>query len=108
MAQPSNTYDTYDLVGGREDLMDIITTISPTDVPFQSNIGRSKATAILHEFQTDALSAAASNAVIEGDDSAAEAQVATVRLSNRTQISKKVVLVTGTANATVKAGRGKS
>jgi hypothetical protein len=108
MAQPSNTYDTYDLVGGREDLMDIITNISPTDVPFQSNIGRGKATAILHEFQTDALSAAASNAVIEGDDSAAEAQVATVRVSNRTQISKKVVLVTGTANATNKAGRGKS
>jgi len=108
MAQPANTYDTYDLIGGREDLMDIITNISPTDVPFQSNIGRGKATAILHEFQTDALSAAASNAVIEGDDSAAEAQVATVRVSNRTQISKKVVLVTGTANATNKAGRGKS
>jgi hypothetical protein len=108
MAQPTNTYDAYDLIGGREDLMNIITNISPTDVPFQSNIGRSKATAILHEFQTDALSAAASNAVIEGDDSAAEAQVATVRETNRTQISKKVVLVTGTANATTKAGRGKN
>lgn len=108
MAQPTNTYDAYDLVGGREDLMNIITNISPTDVPFQSNIGRSKATAILHEFQTDALSAAASNAVIEGDDSTAEAQVATVRETNRTQISKKVVLVTGTANATTKAGRGKN
>jgi hypothetical protein len=108
MAQPSNTYDSYDLVGAREGLTNIIENISPTDVPFQSNIGRSKATSILHEFQTDALSAAASNAVIEGDDSAAEAQVATVRESNRTQISKKVVLVTGTANATVKAGRGKN
>ena len=43
MAQPTNTYDTYDLVGGREDLLDIITNISPTDVPFQSNIGRTKA-----------------------------------------------------------------
>ncbi len=108
MAQPANTYDTYDLVGGREDLADIIYNISPTDVPFQSNIGRGKATAILHEWQTDALASAASNAVIEGDDSAAEAQVATSRVSNRTQISKKVVLVTGTANATNKAGRGKS
>ncbi|HIE83885.1 MAG TPA: phage head protein, partial [Dehalococcoidia bacterium] len=105
MAQPTNTYDAYDLVGDREDLSDIISNISPTDVPFQSNIGRAKATAILHEFQTDALSTAASNAVIEGDDSAAEAQVATVRASNRTQISKKVVLVTGTANAINKAGR---
>lgn len=108
MAQPTNTYDSYDLVGAREGLTNIIESISPTDVPFQSNIGRTKATSILHEFQTDALAAAASNAVIEGDDSAAEAQTPTVRLSNRTQISKKVVLVTGTANATVKAGRGKN
>jgi len=108
MAQPTNTYDSYDLKGSREGLTDIIENISPTDVPFQSNIGRSKASSILHEFQTDALAAPASNAVIEGDDSAAEAQVATVRESNRTQISKKVVLVTGTANATVKAGRGKN
>ena len=37
MAQPSNTYDTYDLVGGREDLMDIITKITPTDNPFPSS-----------------------------------------------------------------------
>ncbi len=108
MAQPTNTYDTYDLVGGREDLSNIIYNISPTDVPFMSNIGRGKAASILHEWQTDSLAAAASNAVIEGDDSTAEAQVATARVSNRTQISKKVVLVTGTANATNKAGRGKS
>jgi len=108
MAQPTNTYDSYDMVGQREGLTNILENISPTDVPFQSNIRRSKATSILHEFQTDSLAAAASNAVIEGDDSAAEAQVPTVRLSNRTQISKKVVLVTGTANATVKAGRGKN
>ena len=108
MAQPTNTYDTYDMVGQREGLTNILENISPTDVPFQSNIRRSKATSILHEFQTDSLAAAASNAVIEGDDSTAEAQVPTVRLSNRTQISKKVVLVTGTANATVKAGRGKN
>jgi hypothetical protein len=108
MAQPSNTFDSYDVVGGREDLTNIIENISPTDVPFQSNIGRSKASSILHEFQTDALAAAATNAVIEGDDSAAEAQVPTVRLSNRTQISKKVVNVSGTAQATAKAGRGKN
>ena len=107
MAQPTNTYDTYDIVGQREGLTNILENISPTETPFQSNIGRAKATAILHEFQTDSLSAAASNAVIEGDDSTAQAQVPTVRLSNRTQISKKVINVSGTAQATVKAGRGK-
>lgn len=106
MAAPTNSYKTYDIVGQREGLTDILTNISPTDTPFQSNIGRTKATSILHEFQTDSLASASSNAQIEGDDSTAEAQVPTVRLSNRTQISKKVVNVSGTANATVKAGRG--
>ena len=108
MAQPSGTYDTYDLVGGREDLTNVIYNISPTMTPFMANIGRGKATSTLHEWQTDELAAAASNAVIEGDDSAAETQTATTRPTNRTQISKKVVLVTGTANTTIKAGRGKS
>ena len=107
MAQPTNTYDAYDVIGQREGLTNILENISPTETPFQSNIGRSKATSILHEFQTDSLSAAASNAVIEGDDSTAEAQVPTVRLSNRTQISKKVINVSGTAQSTTKAGRGK-
>lgn len=108
MAQPAQTYDTYDITGQREDLSNIIYDVSPTMTPFMSNIGRGKATHTLHEWQTDILAAAASNAVIEGDDSAAETQVATARVSNRTQISKKVVLVTGTANATIKAGRGKN
>ena len=108
MAQPSNTYDTYDLIGAREDLTNVIYNISPTMTPFMANIGRGKSTSTLHEWQTDELAAAASNAVIEGDDSAAETQTPTARPTNRTQISKKVVLVTGTANSTIKAGRGKS
>ena len=31
MAQPSNTFDSYDAVGIREDLSDIITNISPEE-----------------------------------------------------------------------------
>tara|TARA_R110002051_G_scaffold104873_1_gene177678 strand:- start:380 stop:1318 length:939 start_codon:yes stop_codon:yes gene_type:complete len=108
MAQPTNTYDSYDLTGAREDLTNVIYNISPTMTPFMANIGRGKATSTLHEWQTDELATAASNAVIEGDDSTAQAQTATTRPTNRTQISKKVVLVTGTANTTIKAGRGKS
>jgi hypothetical protein len=36
MAQPTNTFDTYDAVGIREDLQDVIYSISPTDTPFMS------------------------------------------------------------------------
>jgi hypothetical protein len=106
MAQVTNTYSTYDSVGQREDLTDIIYSISPTDTPFMSSIGKEKATAVLHEWQTDALAAAAAdNYQIEGDEIAFAAPTATVRLNNRTQISRKSVIVSGTQDAVNLAGR---
>ncbi len=63
------TYQTYTAIGQREDLSDVIYNISPTDTPFMSSIGKTKATAILHEWQTDSLAAASlSNAAVEGAD----------------------------------------
>lgn len=106
MAQPTNTYDTYDAVGNREDLSDIISMISPTDTPFMSGIAKVPATSTKTEWQTDALAAAsATNAVIEGDDATTDASVATTRLFNYTQISDKVARVTGTQRAVNSAGR---
>ena len=65
MAQPSNTFSTYDSVGNREDLSDIIFDISPTETPGMTMAKKTKATATNHEWQTDALAAAsATNAVI--------------------------------------------
>ena len=106
MAQPTNTFDTYDSVGEREDLSDVIYSIAPTDTPFLSSAAKTKATAVLHEWQTDALAAAASNnAVVEGDEAGLDASVATVRLSNSSQIMDKTVVITGTQESVDKAGR---
>jgi len=106
MAQPTNTFDTYDSVGEREDLSDVIYSISPTDTPFISSAAKTKATAVLHEWQTDALAAAATNnAVIEGDEATLDAVTATTRLSNSSQIMDKTVVITGTQEAVDKAGR---
>ena len=106
MAQPTNTFDTYDSVGEREDLSDVIYSISPTDTPFISSAAKTKATAVLHEWQTDALAAAATNnAVIEGDEATLDAVSATTRLSNSSQIMDKTVVITGTQEAVDKAGR---
>ena len=106
MAQPTNTFDTYDSVGEREDLSDVIYNISPTDTPFLSSAAKTSATAVLHEWQTDALaSASTSNAVIEGDEATHDAVSATTRLSNSCQIMDKVVVITGTQEAVDKAGR---
>ncbi|ANS03640.1 putative major head protein [uncultured Mediterranean phage uvDeep-CGR2-KM22-C255] len=106
MAQPTNTFDTYDSIGEREDLSDVIYNISPTDTPFLSSAAKTQATAVLHEWQTDSLAAAVTNnQVIEGDDATAEAITATTRLSNSCQIMDKVIAITGTQEAVDKAGR---
>ena len=107
MAQPANTFDSYDAVGNREDLSDIITMISPTDTPFMSGISRRAITSTKPEWQTDALAAASSsNAVIEGDDATTDASTPTTRLFNYAQTSDKVPRVSGIQRAVNSAGRG--
>ena len=98
-------FRTYAAVGMREDLSDVIYNISPTDTPFMSSIGKTKATAVYHEWQTDSLAAAASNAAVEGADASEATLTATTRVGNRTQISQKTVGITGTLEAVDKAGR---
>lgn len=106
MAQPGQTFSSYDAVGNREDLSNIIYDISPTETPFMTMIDKVKATSTKHEWQTDSLAAAsATNAVIEGDDATTDTSSATTRLFNYTQISDKVARVTGTQDVVNKAGR---
>lgn len=106
MSTPTNTFTTYDAKGNREDLSDVIYRVEATDTPFISNASKTKATAVNHEWQTQALAAAStSNAVLEGDDAVTDAATPTVRLGNICQISDKVARVTGTQQAVDKAGR---
>ena len=105
MAVPSNTFQTYAAIGNREDLIDIITNISPMDTWFTSNTGSTRAISTYHEWQTDVLDTAAANAQIEGNDAAAVAVTATTRLGNYTQILWKVFQISETQRAIVAAGR---
>lgn len=105
MAAPTNTFQSTAAVGNREDLADVIYKIAPTDTPLLTMAERTKATATLHEWQTQDLAAAANNAQLEGDDVVADVVTPTVRLNNRTQISRKSVIVSGTQEATTSAGR---
>ncbi|HEY6995556.1 MAG TPA: DUF5309 domain-containing protein, partial [Xanthobacteraceae bacterium] len=67
---------------------------------------REKATAVNHEWQTQALAAVdTANAKLEGDDAVTVAVTPTVRLGNLCQISDKVVRVSGTQRAVEHAGR---
>ena len=105
MAIIANTFQSYQSIGTREDLSNVIYNISPSDTPFMSMVGRGKATNTLHEWQTDALDAVAANARVEGDEYTYSAVTPTVRLNNQTQISSKTVIVAGTQMATNNAGR---
>jgi len=106
MALPTNTFSSYTAIGNREDLSDVIYRIDPADTPFMSAVEREKASAVNHEWQTQALASVdTANAVLEGDDATTDAATPTVRLGNICQISDKVARVTGTQQAVEHAGR---
>ena len=100
------TFTAHTAIGQREDLTDIIYDISPTETPFMSSVGKTKATAVYHEWQTDSLAAATTaNAAVEGADATSATLAPTVRLGNYTQIIQKTVQVSGTLDTVNKAGR---
>ena len=100
------TFTRFDAIGAREDLVDVIYDISPQDTPIMSSIGKTKASAVYHEWQTDTLAAATTaNAAVEGADATAATLSPTTRVGNYTQIVQKTVQVSGTLEAVDKAGR---
>lgn len=105
MAVPDSSFQTYTSIGNREDLIDVITNISPVDTFVTSHTADVRAEATYHEWQKDALAAAAENAVVEGDDASATAVVPTEREGNYTQILRKTFQITDTQEAINKAGR---
>jgi hypothetical protein len=103
----ANTFLTFDAKGIREDLADAIYDISPEDTPLVSMMNKVTSDQTLTEWQTDALRAPATNAHVEGDDiTSFTAVVATVRVGNYQQILQENVIISGTTEATKRAGRG--
>lgn len=106
MAQPAETFDSYDAVGNREDLQDKIYMVSPEKTPIVSSIRRFSATQRLHEWQRDSLATPnKDNAVIEGDDRTGTAITPTQRVANTVQLFDKTVVVSTTQEKTKSAGR---
>lgn len=105
MANPVGTFQTYQAIGNREDLSNMIFNISPTDTPFMSMAKRGKATHKLREWQTDSLKAAATNTQVEGDTPSNTTVTPTTRLFNVTQISSYAFNISGTQQAVNPAGR---
>jgi len=96
-------------VSQREDLSNFISMITRDETPFMASIGKTKATAIYHEWQTDELAAPTSSRLVEGADYGT-ADITDVvgphrtRLGNYTQINGKSISVSGTRRAVDQAG----
>ena len=120
-------------VSQREDLANFISMITRDETPFMSSIGKTKATAMYHEWQTDSLQAPGDSRVSEGTDyiiPGRSGQSATnperdalgnvagqsvgsdfanigpdrSRLGNYTQINGKTIAVSGTRRVVDQAG----
>lgn len=105
MAIVANTFLTYNAKGIREDLSNVIYSISPETTPFVSNVGKGSISNTAFDWMTDSLAAAGANAALEGDDTTFAAVTPTVRLQNYAQISNKNVIISGTEEKVNKAGR---
>lgn len=97
----------YNVIGTRENLSDLIANISPVDCPLTNMLRKDTALSTYTEWQMDSLANAGSNAQLEGDVAPAAVFGATVRAGGYTQIFAKQATVSGTVQSTVKAGRGK-
>jgi hypothetical protein len=107
MAAPTNTVTTVNNIGIREDLEGDIYRIAPEKTPFTSNIGKTKATNTLHEWQTETIEAVdTANYQLEGDDiSTLDSARLTTRVSNYCQIFRKSGAVADTQTGVTLAGR---
>lgn len=106
MAIVANTFTSHSGVGIRESLADIISNISPEEVPFQSNVGSENVSNTYFEWQTDTLASTSTTPVIDGDDvSSFDATSATTRVGNYTHILRRTTIVADNFSALDTAGR---
>ena len=100
-------FKTYDAVGIKEDISDVISNISPTLTPFQSLLKSEKVANTVFGWQEDSLADVADNAQVEGFTAADSTMNATTLRQNYTQILAKTVNVTATSDAVATYGRAK-
>lgn len=99
------TQTTYDTVGVKEDVSDVITDIDPTETPFISSIKDKKITQPFFQWQTDSLAAPATNAQVEGADATFLTVTPSVMLNGYTQILEKAIVISGSTQASEYHGR---
>lgn len=105
MAMATNAQNTFNAVGIREDLEDVVYRIDPDKTPFLSNLVTDVVgTATKHEWQTQGLTAPAINSQLEGNTISIGPAKNRARIFNYMNISTKSYGVTGTQRAVNVAG----
>jgi len=87
-----------------EDLLNLLTNISPTETQLVSGLGTSVAKSTLHQWLIKSLGSVKANAYAEGADVSLQTLTNPVRLNNETQISRESFSVSGTERAVDTAG----
>ncbi len=106
MANPVGTFATFQQIGVREDLTDMIYRISPTETPFFNAAARETARNTKHEWQIDRIpTAVASNQANEGNNPTNTTVNPTTRVFNYCEIPQYAFQVSGSAQAVNTAGR---
>ena len=99
------TFQTYDSVGAKEDVSDIITMLNKHETPFTSSIGSRTVTQKNYSWQEDVQENGIDNAQIEGFDATEEALTTTSLLTNNTQIFSRTIKLSGSLESTDHYGR---
>lgn len=100
------TFKTYDTVGAKEDVSDVISMLTPHKTPFLTSIGGPETVKQkLYSWQEDELEPGKDNAQLEGFDATEEACTTTELLQNTTQIFSRTIKLSGSLQATDHYGR---
>jgi len=99
------TFKTYDSVGAKEDVSDVISMLNKHETPFTSSIGNRTVTQKLYEWLEDEQEAGQDNAQVEGFDATEEALTTVAMRSNTTQIFSRTIKLSGSVEATEHYGR---
>ena len=101
------TFKTYDSVGAKEDVSDVISVLDKHETPFTSSIDSNMRTVTqkLYSWQEDEQEPGADNAQVEGFEATEEAHTTTEMKQNTTQIFSRTIKLSGSLEATDHYGR---
>ena len=98
-------YSSYThLSSNREDLVDWIANIDPSETPLLISLGRVQSRDVIHQWQTDVLRGRNTRGIPEGQDWAAPVTVGPVRVTNTCEIFGQDLAVTESQRAVNPAG----